>query len=156
MSRVAVSLVALSVAALPVVGTEKKSGYDADAIEAEVRELNDLMNHAYENNDLERYWAFFAEDMYFVWDTRAWVTLEEYKQEWTAYIDGGGGVIALHPRDTRVTIGPRGVTAIVSAHYSVRYRRLDGSERDESVFETDVWFKRNGKWAIAYTHGSQE
>lgn len=122
-------------------------------VEREILALEDRLDHAYRTNDLETYWSFYADDLTQIWDT-GYVSLEQYKQEWTALVEGGGGVVDSRSQDVRVHVGPTGDTAIVTYLAIARYRGIKGNETDARFYETNVWFHRDGRWQIVHYHFS--
>jgi ketosteroid isomerase-like protein len=122
-------------------------------IEREILALEDRLDHAYRENDLETYWSFYADDLTQIWDT-GYVSFEQYKQDWTALVEGGGGVMDSRSQDVRVHVGPAGDTAIVTYLAIARYRGTNGNETEGRFYETNVWFRRDGRWQIVHYHFS--
>ena len=113
----------------------------------EIRELVIEFNEAYERNDLDKYFSYYADDLT-QWFESGRVTLEQYKTDWYALIKGGGGVESNELSDLKVQVGPDGKTAVVT----VVTRSTDGKRTKEQAWETDVWFKRDGRWRIVHLH----
>lgn len=122
-------------------------------IEAEILELESQLDKAYESNDLDKYWSFYADDITQFWDSGR-VTLEQYKKEWTALIEGGGGVVETRAEDVRVRVSPMGDAAVVTYPIFARYRGPDGAESGGQFYETDIWFLRDGRWTMVHYHFS--
>jgi calcium/calmodulin-dependent protein kinase (CaM kinase) II len=122
-------------------------------IEREIFALGDRLDRAYRENDLETYWSFYADDLTQIWDT-GYVSLEQYKQDWTALVAGGGGVVDTRSQDMRIHVGPTGDTAVVTYLMVSRYRGTNGNETEGRFYETDVWFRRDGRWQIVHYHFS--
>ena len=62
------------------------------AAEAELREVVIAFNQAYAVNDMERYFAYFAEDADMYWSgTRH--TTAAYRDDYTATVEAGGVVV---------------------------------------------------------------
>ncbi len=120
-------------------------------IEAEILELESQLDKAYQSNDLDKYWSFYADDITQFWDNGR-VTLEQYKKEWTALIEGGGGVVESRTEDVRVRVSPMGDAAVVTYPFFVRYRSPDGTESGGQFYETDIWFLRDGRWTMVHYH----
>jgi len=132
---------------------EPISAEERARIEAEILELESQLDDAYESNDLDRYWAYYADDLTQFWDTGR-VTLEQYKKDWTALIEAGGGVVESRTEDVQVRVSPLGDSAIVSYPIFARYRGADGSESASLYYETDVWFRQDGGWTMVHYHFS--
>ena len=120
-------------------------------IEREVRELVLQFNADYEEDDLEPYFAHYADDLT-QWWPEGRVSLAQYKKQWQELIANGGGVEQNVVSDLQVQVGPSGDTAIASYRVDVVTRTPEGERNKESAMETDVWFKRNGKWQIVHLH----
>ena len=116
-------------------------------VASEIRELTIKFNDAYERNDLDKYFSYYADDLT-QWFESGRVTLEQYKSDWYALIEGGGGVESTELSDLQVQVGPDGKTGIAT----VVTRSPDGKRTKEQAWETDIWFKRDGQWKIVHLH----
>ena len=67
----------------------------------EIRELTLEFNEAYERNDLDKYFSNYADDLT-QWFESGRVTLEQYKTDWYALIESGGGVESNELSDLKV------------------------------------------------------
>jgi calcium/calmodulin-dependent protein kinase (CaM kinase) II len=132
---------------------DRLSDEERASIEREILALEDRLDHAYREGDLETYWSFYADEVTQIWDT-GYVSLEQYKQDWTALVESGGGVVDSRSQDVRVRVGPTGDTAVVSYLAIARYRSPNGNETEGRFYETDVWFRRDGRWQIVHYHFS--
>ena len=126
------------------------AGEDA-AIEEDIRELVLQFNKQYEDNELDAYFAHYADDVTQWWEEGR-VRLADYKKEWYDLIENGGGVEKATVSDLQVQVGPSGDTAVATYKVDVITRQPDGERTSETALETDVWFKRSGKWQIAHLH----
>lgn len=122
-------------------------------IKAKILDLERQFNEAYESNDLDTYWAFYADDLTQFLDSGR-LTLDEYKKEWTAMVEGGGSVLESRTEDVRVRISPMGDAAIVTYPVFLRYRGTDGIESADPYYETNVWFRQDGGWKLVHLHFS--
>ena len=122
-----------------------------ESIEQEIRELVLQFNADYEENNLEPYFDHYAEDLT-QWWPEGRVSLAQYKKQWQELIAKGGGVEQNVVSDLQVQVGPSGDTAIASYRVDVVTRTPEGERNKESAMETDVWFKRNGRWQIVHLH----
>ena len=61
------------------------------SLEAEVLDTVKVFNEAYADNDVERYFSYFAKDADMYW-SGARQTVSGYHEEWAATIDAGGAV----------------------------------------------------------------
>ena len=121
--------------------------------EKEIVDLENKMNAIYAANDLPNYFAYYAPD-FTQWLPEGRTDLPQYKQEWTAFIHGGGRIQSNEISDMHVQIGPAGDTAVASYLAHVKTRSEKGMVSDETFHETDVWFKRDGSWKIVHLHYS--
>lgn len=117
----------------------------------EVKELVIAFNAAYERNELDTYFSYYADDAT-QWFESGRVSLESYKKDWYQLIQGGGGVEKNELSDIQVQVGPSGDVAVATYALEVVTRAADGKKTKERAWETDVWFRRNGKWQIAHLH----
>jgi ketosteroid isomerase-like protein len=132
-------LLALALAAAP----------ETAAVEKEVSDMETRFNAAYAANDMKAYWEFY-DDGLTQWWPEGRVTLEAYKQQWTKLLADGGKVLENTLSDMVVQVSPSGEAAVASYALRVVTRQPDGSVTKERAQETDVWFKRDGRWRIVH------
>jgi ketosteroid isomerase-like protein len=110
-------------------------------------------DHAYANNDVEKYFNFYADDAtaYFG-DGR--VDITAYHKMWIDLIAAGGGVELNDMSDLEVQVMPSGDTARSTSFIDNRTREPDGKKSASKAFETDVWQKIDGQWKIVSLHYS--
>lgn len=121
--------------------------------EQEVRDVEKQANAAYEANDLQKYFSFYADDFtQYLPEGRS--DLAAYKKEWTGYIGEGNRVQTVSLTDMQVQVGPSGDSAVASYIIHVRTKLKDGKITDEDNQESDVLFKRNGQWKVVFLHYS--
>ena len=121
--------------------------------EQEVRDIEKQANAAYEANDLQKYFSFYAEDFtQYLPEGRS--DLAAYKKEWTGYIGEGNRVQKVSLTDMQVQVGPSGDSAVASYIIHVRTKLKDGKITDEDNQESDVLFKRNAQWKVVFLHYS--
>jgi ketosteroid isomerase-like protein len=118
---------------------------------SEIEKLEVAFNGAYERNDLEEYFSYYADDVTQFFESGR-VSLADYKKDWYALIQGGGGVEKNALSDMKVQVSPSGDSAVATYAVDVVTRQTDGKRTIERALETDVWFKRDGKWKIAHLH----
>ncbi len=118
---------------------------------SEIEKLELAFNRAYERNDLEEYFSYYADDVTQFFESGR-VSLADYKKDWYALIAGGGGVEKNALSDMKVQVSPSGDCAVATYVVDVVTRQIDGKKTKERALETDVWFKRDGKWKIAHLH----
>ncbi len=117
----------------------------------EIRELTVAFNEAYERNELDKYFSYYADDLTQFFETGR-VTLEQYRTDWYALIEAGGGVESTELSDLQVQVGPDGRTAVATYVATVVTRSPEGKRTKEQAWETDIWFKRDGQWKIVHLH----
>jgi ketosteroid isomerase-like protein len=121
------------------------------ATASEIEKLEAAFNGAYERNQLDEYFGYYAEDAT-MWFESGRVSLADYKKDWYALIKEGGGVEKNTLSDMRVQLSPGGDSAIATYAVDVLTRQADGKKTKEKAWETDVWFKRDGKWKLVHVH----
>ena len=117
----------------------------------EMEKLVVAFNQAYERNDLEEYFSYYADDVT-QWFESGRAGLADYKKSWHELIEGGGGVEKNALSDIRIQVSPGGDAAVATYIVDVVTRQADGKKTKERAFETDVWYKRDGKWKIVHLH----
>ena len=123
----------------------------APAAEQEVRAFIAAYNADYEKNDLDAYFRAFAPDLT-QWFPQGRVDLASYRASWSKYIGAGNRVEKAEVRDLRVQVGPSGDTAVATYVLRVTTRPVKGAVTVEDNQETDVLFKRDGRWAIVHVN----
>ena len=118
----------------------------------EILRLEQDYNDAYAANDLPKYFAYYAEDATLIFYNKR-TSLADYRKEWTESVKTEP-IESVKLTDIVIRLAPSGDTAIASYQIDVRTRHAAGKSTDELAFETDVWFKRAGKWSIAHVHYS--
>src|SRR5689334_4147641 len=130
-----------------------KSHASAANSEQEVRAVEQQANAAYEANDLQKYFSFYADDFtQYLPEGRS--DLAAYKKEWTGYIGEGNRVQKVTLTDLHVQVGPSADSAVASYIIHVQTKLKDGKITDEDNQESDVLFKRNGQWKVVFLHYS--
>jgi ketosteroid isomerase-like protein len=119
--------------------------------EQEVRAFIAAYNADYERNDLDAYFRAFAPDLT-QWFPQGRVDLASYRASWSKYIGAGNRVEKVEVRDLRVQVGPSADTAVATYVLRVTTRPVKGPVTVEDNQETDVLFKRDGRWAIVHVN----
>lgn len=131
----------------------QQSANSPGAAEQEIAALEKTFNALYAANDLQPYFAFYAQDLtQFLPQGRT--DLRTYEKEWTDYIAGGNRLEAAELSDLHVQVGPSRDTAVASYLLHVKSRSAKGEVSDEYFQESDVFFKREGAWKIVHLHYS--
>ncbi|HLF29431.1 MAG TPA: nuclear transport factor 2 family protein [Xanthomonadales bacterium] len=120
-------------------------------VEEEVLKHVVAFNGAYERNELDAYFAFYAEDAT-LWFGAGRTRLADYKKDWYQLIEKGGGVEKNILSDLHVQMGPGNTTAVATYQVDVETRMPDGSVTKDHAHETDVWFLGDDQWLIAHIH----
>lgn len=120
-------------------------------IEEEIRNLEAEFNQAYERNQLDAYFSYYAEEVT-LWFPSGRETLEGYKEDWHDLVAGGGGVEKNEISDMKIQVGPSRDAAIATYAVDVVTRGVDGKKTKEHAVETDVWFKRGGTWKLVHVN----
>jgi ketosteroid isomerase-like protein len=121
------------------------------SVGSEIEKLEVAFNLAYEKNDLEAYFSYYADDVT-MWFESGRAELSDYKKDWYALIQGGGGVEKNALSDIRVQVSPAEDAAIATYALDVVTRQADGKKTKERAYETDVWYKRDSGWKLVHVH----
>ena len=119
---------------------------------AELHAAIKAFDHAYANNDVEKYFSYYADGatVYFGDDVR--VNVADYHEMWIGLMAAGGGVELNEMSDLQIQVLPGGDVAISTSFIDNRTRSPDGTTSTSKAFETDVWQKIDGKWQIISLH----
>ena len=120
-------------------------------VEATIRKLELDFNLAYEKDDLDAYFSYYAPGAT-LWFITGRVALEDYKRDWYGLVEGGGEVEKATVSDLRVQVGPSRDTAVATYVLDVVTRYGDARRVTEQAWESDVWFLTGGEWKIAHIH----
>lgn len=124
---------------------------DAETAEQEVREAVVAFNRAYEENDLETYFAYYLDDAT-MWFNADFVAIADYKKDWYELVGNGGGVEKNALSILRVVVAPGADSAVAVYQLEVQTRMPDGSITRDHSQESDSWFKVDGNWRIGHLH----
>lgn len=128
-------------------------GMDKGAENADLHTAIKGFDHAYANNDVEKYFSYYA-DKATVYFGDGRVDIAAYHEMWTGLMAAGGGVELNEMSDLQVQVMPSGDVAISTSFIDNRTRAADGTTSTSRAFETDVWQKMGGKWKIISLHYS--
>ncbi|MGH9750106.1 MAG: YybH family protein [Candidatus Polarisedimenticolia bacterium] len=135
----------------------KKPGpADASAIEravAEIRAFEERFNAAYGANDLKAYWDCFDPGMTQYWQEGR-LDLAEYRVFWEKELASGARMVEVKTAGMVIHVAPSLDAAVAAYAIFTRMRRADGSISESWNQETDVLFKRDGRWRVAHMHYS--
>lgn len=120
---------------------------------AEIREFEERFNKAYEANDLKAYWDCFADDMTQYWQEGR-LDLAEYRAFWEKELAAGNRMLEVRTADMVIQVGPSLDSAVAAYRIFTRMRRPDGSISESWNQETDVLFRKNGRWKVVHMHYS--
>lgn len=121
---------------------------------ADLHAAIEAFDRAYANNDVERYFSFYADDAT-VYFGGARQDISAYHEMWTALMEAGGGVELNEMSNLQVQVMPSGDVAISTSFIDNRTRAPDGTKATSKAFETDVWQKIDGQWKIISLHHSE-
>jgi len=123
----------------------------ADDVAAEVLELDKQYNDAYAANELDAYFSYYAPDATLIFD-QARTTVSDYRTEWHALIEAGGGVESVVMSDVQTRVLAGGNVVAISYLADTATRSPDGEVTVDRAFETDVWEKRADGWKVVLLH----
>ena len=120
---------------------------------AEIRRFEERFNKAYEANDMKAYWDFYSEDMTQYWQEGR-LDLPEYRAFWEKELAAGNRMLEVRTADMLIHLGPSLDSAVAAYRIFTKMRRPDGSISESWNMETDVLFKRDGRWKVVHMHYS--
>jgi ketosteroid isomerase-like protein len=123
------------------------AGASQASVESQILALEKDANDAYAHNDLPRYFSHYAEDFRGLFPEGV-TSKAAYVKSWTAYIGGGSKIVDFSWSDMAVNASPAGDAAVVSYHAVATIKEPGKPQSAEKYDETDVWFKRNGKFQL--------
>jgi ketosteroid isomerase-like protein len=132
------------------------SGASVDASErseAEILKLEQDFNAAYAENQLDKYFGFYADDAV-LWFPEGRTDIPSYKKEWTAFLKTGAHIQSGVLSDEHIRLSPDGDCAIASYVLHLKTVGTDKKIADELYQESDVWFKTPTGWKISHVHYS--
>ena len=121
-------------------------------IAAEISALHRKRGEIWLQRRLDAYLSFYWDDaILFVVGAR--MTLPDFRRALVALLEAGGGPLAIDlPPVKDIAISSEGDAATTGFEWRTRSRSADGIDNDESYYETDVWYRRNGTWKIISIH----
>jgi uncharacterized protein (TIGR02246 family) len=123
------------------------------AVLAEVRDFTDRFNAAYQSNDMKAYWPFYADDMTQYWEEGR-LDIKDYKEYWAKQLADGTKILEVKTADPVFHISPENDAAVAAYRIYTKMLRPDGTTTASWHQETDVLFKRDGRWQIVHLHDS--
>ena len=120
---------------------------------AEVKDFTDRFNKVYESNDLKAYWAFYADDMTQYWEEGR-LDIADYVKYWEKQIADGTKILEVKTAEPAFHVSPLNDAAVAAYRIYTKMRRPDGSITASWHQESDVLFKRNGRWQVVHLHDS--
>ena len=120
---------------------------------AEVKDFTNRFNKVYESNDLKAYWGFYANDMTQYWEEGR-LDIADYVKYWEKQIADGTKILEVKTADPAFHISPSNDAAVAAYRIYTKMRRPDGSIAASWHQESDVLFKRNGRWQVVHLHDS--
>ncbi len=120
---------------------------------AEVKEFTERFNKVYESNDLKAYWEFYADDMTQYWEEGR-LDIADYKTYWEKQLAAGTKTLEVRWAEPAFHISPAGDAAVAAYRIYTKMRQSDGKVTASWHQETDVLFKRDGRWQVVHLHDS--
>jgi ketosteroid isomerase-like protein len=125
------------------------------AAEAAVRDTITRLVKAYAANDLDTYFAFFADDMTVWWGTDGRndrpTPKAAYVKTWPEFVKKTGGHESCHTTDLRVQVAPSADAAVASYELTCLFKSApSGSSREETYEITEVLFRRMARWEVVH------
>ncbi len=120
---------------------------------AEIRSFEEACNKAYETNDLKAYFDCYWDDMTQFYQ-QGRLDLPEYRKVWGKEIADGGGIVEIKLADMVIHVAPSNDAAVAGYRIFAKQRHPDGTITEGWNDETDVLFRRGGRWKIVHLHYS--
>ena len=120
---------------------------------AEVRAFTDRFNESYGSNDLKAYWGFYADDMTQYWEEGR-LDIQDYKKYWEKQLADGTKIVEVKTADPVFHISQENDAAVAAYRIYTKMLRPDGTTAESWHQETDVLFRRNGRWQVVHLHDS--
>jgi ketosteroid isomerase-like protein len=118
----------------------------------EIAELHRRRGEDWVKRDADAYLSFYWEDAV-IWSAGERLTMAEVRRAFTALLAAGGGPLSIDlPPARDVVVNASGDAVVASFEWSARVRGVDGVVSDRTLYESDVWFRRNGAWKIIHMH----
>jgi len=119
----------------------------------EIRQIEKDIAAVYAANDLPRYFAYYADDARLLFPEGP-STMAGYRTMWADFIRSGGAIKEFTLSDLVVQLAPGNQAAVASYRAHVLTKNPGAGVADENYLETDVFFRRDGKWIIVEVHYS--
>lgn len=119
----------------------------------EIRDFEERFNKAYESNDLQAYFEFYSDDMTQFWQ-KGRLDLPDYRVLWGKEIGAGGRMLEVKTEEMVIHVGPSKDSAVAAYRIFTRMKQADGTLAESWNQETDVLFKKDGRWKVVHTHYS--
>ena len=120
---------------------------------AEVKDFTERFNAIYEANDWKAYWGFYADDMTQYWE-QGRLDIDDYKTYWEKQLAGGAKILEVKTADPVFHVSPANDAAVAAYRIFTRMRQPDGTISASWHQETDVLFRRDGRWRVVHLHDS--
>jgi len=142
----------LMVAAILVVGkgNAQTLGAAAQKAEGEIRAAIMDFAGAYNSNNVEHYFAYYAPDLITWWPGARRMEKETYHKSWTENVEKGGGVSSGEVADLRIQIAPAADAAVASYLLKVKRKGVPPDRVDVEYQMSPTLFKRDGKWQVVH------
>jgi len=110
-------------------------------------------NKTYEANDWKTYWGFYADDMTQYWE-QGRLDIADYKTYWEKQLADGTKILEVKWADPAYHVSEANDAAVAAYRIYTKMRQTDGTIVASWHQETDVLFKRNGRWQVVHLHDS--
>lgn len=121
--------------------------------EAELRDLIKEFVASYGNNNVEKYFSFYADNLTW-WGPNGRSTKEAYHKSWADGVKNTGGLASAEFSDLRIQLSPANDLAIASYLLKVKRNNPNPPTRTEFVtYEmSPTLIKTNGVWKVVHLH----
>jgi ketosteroid isomerase-like protein len=116
----------------------------------EVRDTIAKLTESFGSNDLDSYFALFADDLT-SWGPNGQSDKESYRRWWTDSAKTGG-LSGADTADLRIQVSPQGDLAVASYLLNVTRKNAGDTLEHASYEMSPTLIKRNGRWQIVHLH----
>jgi ketosteroid isomerase-like protein len=131
-------------------GHAQKASAAAAKAEQEVRTAVMDFEAAYNSNNVEKYFSYYAPDLNMWWPGGRRVDRETYHKSWAEGVEKGGGVSSGEVADLQIQVAPAGDAAVTSYLLKVKRKGVP-PERVEAEYQmSPTFFKRDDTWQVVH------
>lgn len=121
----------------------------AEELRAILRKLPDI----YRSGDIDGYLSYYAPDVSANY-SGLMANAEGTRKFLKSLFEGSGKTLEFYVGEFQMQFDESNDAAVVSYPWREKFQFGDGHVTDTEYFESDVWFRRDGRWKIVNVHQS--